>query len=111
MRTLNSSFLRTQMSNFGHISRLGTNGILRHNIQCYMRTLIEENNLQRNSDSDLGKWLLCRLMVKQGYSEADVAKHMEKNETLTRVHPNLDEDTIQNMEAFKPAPVEFSGTL
>ena len=69
---------------------------------------MEEKNLQRNYNHDLGKWLLCKLMVKQGHSEADVAKHMEKNETLTRVHPNLDEDTIQNMGAFKPAPVEFS---
>ena len=76
-----------------------------------MCTRIEEDSLRRNFDSDLGKWLLCRLMVKQGYSEADVAKHMEKNKTLTHLHPNLDEGTIQDMEEFKPAPVEFSGTL
>ncbi|MDH5690780.1 MAG: hypothetical protein OEY81_05070 [Candidatus Bathyarchaeota archaeon] len=75
--------------------------------------------MQRNFDSDLGKWLLCRLMVKQGYSEEDVAKHMEKNETLTthrqletqqsisRIlhellhikYPNLDEYKIKDMEA------------
>jgi hypothetical protein len=75
--------------------------------------------MQRDFDSDLGKWLLCRLMVKQGYSEADVAKHMEKNETLTtherletqqsisRVlnellhikYRNLDEYRIRDMEA------------
>jgi len=75
--------------------------------------------MQRNFDSDLGKWLLCRLMVKQGYSEEDVAKHMKKNETLamhgrmetqqsiSRIlhellhikYPNLDEDRIKDMEA------------
>jgi len=37
-----------------------------------------EYKLQKDFDSDLGKWLLCRLMVKQGYSGTDVAKHMEK---------------------------------
>ena len=70
-----------------------------------------ENELQRDFDSDLGKWLLCRLMVKQGYSGTDVAKHMEKNEASTWAHPNLDVDTIQNIEVVKPAPVEFSRTL
>ena len=75
--------------------------------------------MQRNFDSDLGKWLLCKLMVKQGYSEEDVAKHMNKNETLathgrletqqsiSRIlhellhikYPNLDEDRIKDMEA------------
>jgi hypothetical protein len=69
-----------------------------------------EYKLQKDFDSDLGKWLLCRLMVKQGYSGTDVAKHMEKNEALTCAH-NLDEDTIQNIEAAKPAPVEFSRAL
>jgi len=74
--------------------------------------------MQRDSDSDLGKWLLCRIMVKQGYPEADVAKHMKKKETLTtrrrlktqqsisRIlhellhakYPNLDEDRIKDME-------------
>ena len=67
--------------------------------------------MQKDFDSDLGKWLLCRLMVKQGYSGTDVAKHMEKNEALTCAHPNLDEDAIQNIEAVKPAPVEFSRAL
>jgi len=58
-------------------------------------------------------------MVKQGYSEADVAKHMKKKETLTthgrlktqqsisRIlhellhtkYPNLNEDRIKDMEA------------
>ena len=69
------------------------------------------NELQKDVDSDLGKWLLCRLMVKQGYSGTDVAKHMEKNEASTCAHPNLNENAIQNIEAFKPAPVEFSRTL
>jgi hypothetical protein len=69
-----------------------------------------ENELQRDFDSDLGKWLLCRLMVKQGYSGTDVAKHMEENEASTCAHPNLNENAIQNIEAVKPAPVEFSRT-
>ncbi len=75
--------------------------------------------MQRDFDSHLGRWFLCRLMVKQGYSEEDIAKHMEKNETLTthrqletqqsisRIlhellhakYPNLDEDRINDMEA------------
>jgi hypothetical protein len=42
----------------------------------------EEKKLQKNFNPDPGKWLLCKLMVKQGYSETDVAKHMKKNETL-----------------------------
>ena len=70
-----------------------------------------EYKLQKDLDSDLGKWLLCRLMVKQGYSGTDVAKHMEKNEASTCAHPNLNENAIQNIEAVKPAPVEFSRTL
>jgi len=32
---------------------------------------------QRNVDSDLGKWLLCRLMRKEGHSGTDIAKHMK----------------------------------
>jgi hypothetical protein len=70
-----------------------------------------ENKLQKEFDSDLGKWLLCRLMVKQGYSGTDVAKHMEKTEASTCAHPNLNENAIQNIEAVKPTPVEFSRTL
>ncbi|MDH5390907.1 MAG: hypothetical protein OEZ18_06150 [Candidatus Bathyarchaeota archaeon] len=84
--------------------------------------------MQRNFDSDLGKWLLCKLMVKQGYSEADVAKHMKKKETLTtqrrletqqsisRIlhellhtkYPNLDEDRIKDMEASAVAKIGIS---
>ena len=81
--------------------------------------------MQRDFDSDLGKWLLCRLMVRQGYSEADVAKHMKKNETLathgrletqqsiSRIlhellhvkYPNLDADRIKDMEASAIAKI------
>ncbi len=74
--------------------------------------------MQRNFDSDLGKWLICRLMVKQGYSQATVAKHMKKHENLkapgrlerqqsiTRIlhellhakYPNLADYRIKHME-------------
>lgn len=47
-----------------------------------IQTRTEEKKLQKNFNPDPGKWLLCKLMVKQGYSETDVAKHMKKNETL-----------------------------
>jgi hypothetical protein len=33
--------------------------------------------MQRNVDALLGKWLLCRLMLKKGYSETDIANHMK----------------------------------
>jgi hypothetical protein len=33
--------------------------------------------MQGNVDSDVGKWLLCRLMLRQGYSETDVAEQMK----------------------------------
>jgi hypothetical protein len=75
--------------------------------------------MQRSFDSDLGKWFLCRLMVNEGYYEADVAMHMEKKEALktpgwletrqsiSRIlhellhvkYPNLDEYRIKDIEA------------
>ena len=70
-----------------------------------------ENKLQKDVNSDLGKWLLCRLMARQGYSGTEVAKHMEKNEASTCTHTNLDEDAVQNIEAVKPAPMDFPRTL
>ena len=59
--------------------------------------------MQGNFESDLAKWLLCRLMVKQGYSETDVAKHMEENEALLYAHP-ISDDTIQNVKGLEPTP-------
>jgi hypothetical protein len=61
------------------------------------------------AESDLAKWLLCRLMVKQGYSETDVAKHMEENEALLCAHPILD-DTIQNVKGVEPTSPAFLET-
>ena len=65
--------------------------------------------MQGNAESDLAKWLLCRLMVKQGYSETDVAKHMEKNEALLCAHLVLD-DTIQNGKGLEPTSLVFLET-
>lgn len=57
--------------------------------------------MQRDVDSDLGKWLLCKLMVKQGYSQIDIAEHMKKNENSERTHPNLDEILSQDFEVSR----------
>lgn len=37
----------------------------------------------RGNDDDLylGKWLICRLMRRQGYSETDIAKYMNTERT------------------------------
>ena len=59
--------------------------------------------MQGNFESELAKWILCRLMVKQGYSETDVAKHMEENEALLCAYPVLD-DPIQNVKGLEPTP-------
>jgi hypothetical protein len=67
-----------------------------------------KREMQRDVDSDLGKWLLCKLMVKQGYSQIDIAEHMKKNENLERTHPNLDEDTTQDIEASHAGEVALS---
>ena len=65
--------------------------------------------MQGNAELDLAKRLLCRLMVKQGCSETDVAKHMEKNEALLRAHPILD-NTIQNVKGLEPTSLAFLET-
>jgi hypothetical protein len=36
-----------------------------------------KRKMQGNVESDVVKWLLCRLMLKQGYSETDVAEQMK----------------------------------
>lgn len=58
------------------------------------------------AESDLAKWLLCRLMVRQGHSETDVAEHMEENEALLCAHPVLD-DTIQNVKGLESTSLAF----
>ena len=57
--------------------------------------------MNRDVDPDLGKWLLCRLMVKQGYSQTDIAEHMKKNENSECTHPNLDEISTQDIEVSR----------
>ncbi len=54
--------------------------------------------MKRVFDLDLGKWLLCRLMVKQGYSQTNIPKNMKKNENVEDTHPDLDENSTQDIE-------------
>lgn len=54
--------------------------------------------MKRVVDLDLGKWLLCRLMVKQGYSQTNIPKNMKKNENVEDTRPDLDENSTQDIE-------------